>query len=120
MIADKWYLTAQHCVLVNAGANPGSAAIAPSHVSVYGSDGTAHQGVAFVQHPTLDVVLVQLASSVLIDGAIVTSPLWSGSTSASVGQLTCQGFGYVDSRGTSNPLYGDGGGTLRTAIMTPK
>lgn len=127
MIGEEWYVTAAHCIQVDESCNPNPNSpctlIPTTSAFVYGSDGSVAQATEFVQHPTLDVALIELSNPINIGGVQgLYSPIYQGSTEASaLGPLPCQGFGTIDNSSANNGMgpYDDGMGTLRTATMTP-
>jgi hypothetical protein len=113
MVADRWFLTAQHCVSTDESYSGGTAVNA-SDLLVWSADGsTSATGVQVVLHPTLDVALVQLSGPIESGGYDMCTPVWTGATASLVGtNVYCQGFGI------NNVAQQSGYGTLRSAIMT--
>jgi hypothetical protein len=113
MVADRWFLTAQHCVSTDESYSGGTAVNA-SDLLVWSADGsTSAIGVQIFLHPTLDVALVQLSGSIESGGSDFCTAVYTGATASLVGQnVYCQGFG-IDVAANES-----GFGTLRSAVMT--
>ncbi len=117
MIADKWLLTAHHCV-TQGELTTGGTPYTPSTLKVLNpaSANVSNWATAtqIFRHPTLDVALVELDQSVLdANGSVLTMPVWSGTSAGLDGQtIYCQGYGVNDVQNLS------GFGTLRGATFT--
>jgi hypothetical protein len=116
MVADRWFLTARHCVQTNDSATVLGTPIPAADALVYEPYGaTWAVGQAIFQHPTLDVALVFLSSSIDNEaGQAYWTPIYAGTSAGLVGRsLYCEGYG-IDVAGNSSTY-----GTLRSAMMTP-
>ncbi|HEY8091486.1 MAG TPA: hypothetical protein VIF09_26660 [Polyangiaceae bacterium] len=115
MVADRWMLTAHHCLTVEETGYLGTA-YPPGELLAWSADqATSAVGEAVFLDPYLDVGLVLLGSSVAnASGAALTSPIYTGTSAGLQGaQIYCQGFGDNLTAGG-----GSGYGTLRSALMT--
>jgi len=96
MVADRWLLTAHHCVSVGGEALTGGTAVDASTIRVQNQTNTSWAtGVAIYRHPTLDVALVELDGSIYSPGGqLVTTPIYTGAGTSLVGKsIYCQGYG---------------------------
>jgi len=117
MVADRWLLTAHHCVSDGGEATTGGTAVGPDTVTVFQPNGqTSASGVQVFRHPTADVALVELTNSVVSPaGTVESTPIYPSSTTGLVGKsVYCEGFGV----NSAAPAPGTGQGTLRSAMMT--
>lgn len=110
LLSDQWLLTAHHCAtyeVVTTGGTPVDAA----SITATMLNGNAATGTEVFLHPSADVALVHLNTSLLNpSGLPFANPLFLGSASTLVnGTVYCQGWGEFS--------YGSGGGVLRSANM---
>jgi hypothetical protein len=95
MVADRWLLTAHHCVTQGNVLTGGTAIPANEIYTWLQTTPHAVTGQAIFLHPSLDAALVLLSSS-LVDGNGVarTTPIYTGSSAGLVGKTVyCQGWG---------------------------
>src|SRR5262245_17117452 len=83
LLTTKWILTAKHCT---------SGVAADGVTATLGTTNETSTSVAILEHPTLDVSLVQLGVPFSSDS--YTNNLWASSTAALQNRtLTCYGYG---------------------------
>jgi hypothetical protein len=113
MIADRWMLTAHHCV-TNEEVMTGGTPTPAWQIRVMSPDGASWAaGEQVFLHPSVDVALVLLGSAVVNSfGVEHTTPIWTGNMSGLAGgTVYCEGFGATD-------FGGNGFGTLRSANLS--
>ncbi len=110
LLSDRWLITAHHC-LTNEGVVTGGTPVTASTVTATLLNGTHATGSAVYLHPTLDVALLSLSSSLLnANGHPWANPLYLGQSTGLAGQtLYCQGWG--------DNTFTSGYGTLRSASI---
>jgi hypothetical protein len=114
MVADRWFLTAHHCVTAGGELSTGGTAVTAKTIRVQSADGASYgTGQKVFRHPTLDVALVYLDQSIVnASGQILSTPIFTGTSASLVGKnVYCQGFGLFKD-GCINDF-----GTLRSAVM---
>jgi hypothetical protein len=117
MVADRWLLTAHHCVTTDGESTTGGTAVAPDTLIAFQPGGqTSGVGVQVFRHPTLDVALIELSTSVVSPaGTIEKTPIYPSSEAGFSGKsLYCEGYGV----NAAAPAPGTGEGVLRSAMMT--
>jgi hypothetical protein len=113
MVADRWMLTAGHCATGTDNTSGGGVPLLPFQlVALSGDRASMSSADQVFLHPTLDVALVHLASSITnAGGHVLHTPLYTGTSVSLMGKkVYCQGYGVSDA---ARSTYG----TLRSALL---